>query len=390
MAQFNRPSQAVLDSAVRAYHSRFDKNPCVISWAPGRINIIGEHTDYTGGLAIPAAINRWVVMVLGPRHDQRGCVYSTAFKSTLEGPITGFGPTEENWTRYVAGAVDTVVENSRIAQGFNALITGDIPLEAGLSSSAALLTACLKGFWDWGEIQYDTWKLVTTARDIEHASLGVPCGLLDPISSVMSQPGHASLIDFHHRRVEPIPISLPDAQWIVVHTGKERRLADSAYATRVRECREGLTLCSAQDPSIQHYRDIPFAMLGGTAPWQMRLRHFAEENTRVEMMDSALRDHDLQLIGELLRQSHASLRDQYEVSCLELDTLVEIATTLPGWYGGRMMGGGFGGCTLHLVARDCADIFKARILERYSRSFPQHSPTALTLEMAAGAATEAL
>ena len=382
---------AIADKLIEQFSSHFHNSPTVLSWAPGRINIIGEHTDYNDGLALPAAINRYVAVAIAPRDDNkiifRSANYSETFEIEIEN-LTSLKP-ETSWHRYMVGSLCISKELGCNVRGMNIMLTGDIPAGSGLSSSAALILALLGGFARFNEIEPDPWKLVKASQRVEHEYLGVKCGLLDQIGSQMSLPNQVLEVDFQSLEVRPTQYELPGYSWVALHTGKSRELAKSAYQTRVAECKEGLERFSAQYPHVETMRDIKAEDIQGDDAITKRIRHVVEENKRVKQALSYIQN-DPESLGSVLSASHQSLRDDYEVSCDELNTMVEIAVEHPACAGARMMGGGFGGSTLNLVKTDEAAAFVDATLSEYQKRYPDLKTSALIAELVGGAGSVTL
>ena len=359
-----------------------------VSWAPGRINLIGGHTDYNDGLALPAAINRWISVALRPRDDAKIRVRSLDFGGELVGSIDGFGPIEASWQRFVAGSVGVFGAHHTLPSGFDAVFTGDVPDGAGLSSSAALTIAWMTVLRAWTGVEIEDIRLTQYAQQVEHQYLGVKCGLLDQIGSLMARPGQVMLVDFRDLAVTPVDIGLSDVSWVVLHSGVRRELAGSAYLERVQQCQEGLRKAQALNPSVRGMRDLRLSMLDNDRPTSRRLRHVITENRRVLEAVDAVRVGDASAVGRILSAAHRSLRDDYEVSCSQLDLLMELSEAQPGCFGGRMVGGGFGGCTLNLVRTDAAPTFIDSVLSAYRAQVPE-VPRAFTFELVAGASVSA-
>ncbi len=403
----------------RIFAERFGGPPEKVVVAPGRINLLGEHTDYNHGLALPAAIDRGIGLGLRRRDDDRVRIYAVDLDESLElalgAPPSLADSPAADWRRYVLGAL--AVFPARPTSGFEAVFTGDIPRGSGLSSSAALLVAWMLALQEVarsGEtgVVLSGLDLCRLCQRVEHEHLGVKCGLLDPIGSLLpdcvprgvrggpegttrtralldaQRPAgngasgdamikkHSGplLVDFADLSIRPVPADLPGLSWVVLHTGIHRTLAGSAYGDRVAECAAGLAAIQARHPAVRTVRDITaeqlpmIADLDGGVPMR-RLRHVISENDRVRAAVVALSTGDAPALGRLLLATHASLRDDYAVSCPELDTLVTLAAAHPACLGGRMMGGGFGGCTVNLVRTDGAEALVASVLADYRRRF---------------------
>jgi len=363
-----RARLAQVERVRRAFEVRFGAAPALVAWGPGRVNVIGEHTDYNGGLAMPAAIDREVAVAMRPRADRRVAVWSEDFGQGLDVVWGEVPPAAETWQRFVLGALAVIGEGARPAHGWEGVVAGDVPLGAGLSSSAAMEMALLGGLRRLYAPSLSDPELVRLAQRIEHEHLGVHSGLLDQLASQLSREGHLLVLDFRDLSHRHVPAILDGWSWVVIDSGVRRELARSAYDERVRECASGLAALRARHPEIRHFRDIRPEHLSEVRTgetWPDRLRHVLDENARVRATEAALRRGDVEEVGALLLRSHASLRDRYAVSCPELDLLVELATARTGCAGARMVGGGFGGCTLNLVRTEAAGDFTAAVRSGY-------------------------
>jgi len=315
-----------------------DDDTVVVATAPGRVNLIGEHTDYSGGLALPMAVDL-VTTVEGRRAGDRIVLRSDAASGVVDVAVDGGGDPPGGWGAYVT-AVATGLATRGQAGAFSGSVRTTLPVGAGLSSSAALEVALALALGFAG----DRGTLARVARDAEERAVGVPCGLLDQLASVCGTEGHALLIDFTALAVTPV--ALPDGlEVVVVHSGQERTLAGSAYAQRRRECEAAaaaigpLRLATADDVA-----GIDDAVL------RRRARHVVSENERVLAMVEALAAGDLAGAGSLLVESHRSLQEDFEVSTPVLDELVDRLVATHGVLGARLTGGGFGGCVVALCA----------------------------------------
>ena len=380
------PSVARLCAAEFSAH--MGGEPTWTSWAPGRINLIGGHTDYNDGLALPAAINRWISVALRPRNDNKIRVRSLDFGGELLGSRDGFGATDASWQRFVAGSVGVFGSHHPLPTGFDAVFTGDVPDGAGLSSSAALTIAWMTLLRAWTGAEIEDIRLTQYAQQVEHKYLGVKCGLLDQIGSLMARSGQVMLVDFRDLKVTPVDVALSDVSWVVLHSGVRRELAGSAYLERVQQCQDGLRAVKKLRPEVVGMRDIEMSMLDGQGIAERRLRHVITENDRVLDAVDAVRSGDAATLGQILSAAHRSLRDDYQVSCPQLDLLVALAEVQPGCFGARMVGGGFGGCTLNLVRTDAAPAFIQAVLGEY-RARVSEVPRAFTFDLVAGASVSA-
>ncbi len=384
---------ALLDRARERFVAVFGGEPEVLSWAPGRINLIGEHTDYTGGLAMPAAIDRYVVTAQR-RGGAESRIVSEDFGEEHRFPL-GVSPEVRGWRAYASGAVTVLAEAAAAAgrplrEGPEILVLGDVPLGAGLSSSAAIGCALLGGLRQLYDVPLDALGLVRRAVEVEHRFLHLQSGLLDPMASQLSRADSVLLIDFRAVSWQHIPAAFGPWRWLVADSGTRRELAGSAYADRVAACRVGTDALRAAGVAT-HLRDAPLEAvlrIGLGQPWLPRLRHVITENERVLEMAGCLASGDFAAAGRLLVASHQSLSVDYEVSTPELDVLAETANGLPGCAGARMMGGGFGGCTIQLVHEDHVDDFQSELSRSFEARFGRPAPV-LSLALVDGAGARA-
>lgn len=382
-----------LERAARAYAAHFGESPRWVGWGPGRINIIGEHTDYNQGLAMPAAIDRWVVVALGPRAggglEVRGEDFDDAFVLEAGAELASDAP---SWQRFAVGCVQELAARHPIPHGLRASVAGDVPLGAGLSSSAAVEMAWLNALRLATGAPLGDVELARLGQRVEHHHLQLASGLLDQLASQLSRPGSLMVLDFEDLGVCWVDGGLPGWVWLVVDSGVRRELAGSAYRERVAECARGLELARCFDPDLEGFRGLRgwhlqvLAELGHRLLAQ-RLGHVLSENQRVLDMQAALARADPSAAGLLLRSSHASLRDHYQVSCAELDAIVGLCEGCRGCAGARMVGGGFGGCVLALVRRDSVEGLPEYLSQAYGARFP-HRLRCWRFDLVAGAGAE--
>jgi galactokinase len=325
--------------------------------APGRVNLIGDHTDYQDGLCLPIAIDRDVLVGFRPRTDGHVRVRSLDLEVEVElmPPISETLGAVDAWARPIAATVSLLAPRFGGAfGGFDAAITSTVPIGGGLSSSAAFDVALAIVTATIGGVQLTDLEVALAAQEIEHRASGVPCGLMDQLASVGGQAGCALLLDCRSLEITPVP--MPHAAGVlVVHSGLERQLATSAYGERRAACEAAaarLGIATLRDASIDQVADDPIA------------RHVVTENARVQAFAHAFEQDDLERAGSLMVESHRSLRDDFAVSTPELDLLVELALDA-GAFGARLTGAGFGGCVVMLVAPGELDRVAARVGERY-------------------------
>ena len=340
--------------------------------SPGRVNLIGEHTDYNDGFVMPVAIDRHTIVTVEPRSDRRLVVRSRAYDEqvVLDLDALGHGLTG-HWSDYVRGVAAVLERSCHRLGGAELTIDGDIPLGAGLSSSASLEVAVGLALLGAAGIAIDKTALALVCQRAEHEFAGTRCGVMDQFVACHARPGHALLLDTRSLAVEWLP--LPESVALVVcNTMVRHALAANAYNDRRADCEAGVKAIAARIRGVHALRDVTPAMLEANRhalPDRIfrRCRHVVTENGRVLQAADALRRGDLAAFGELMAASHRSLRDDYEVSCPELDAMVECADScgLAGVHGTRMTGGGFGGCTISLVDNGLVHEFRDALAKQY-------------------------
>jgi galactokinase len=362
--------------------------------APGRVNLIGEHTDYNDGFCLPMAIERDVLMLLRPRSDTTVRVSSLQQKN-LE--IFDVGPSEgtsihkassvsARWADYVKGCAQVLRQEGFRLRGVDLALTGDVPLGSGLSSSAALEVATMHALLGANGLSMPAERIARLAQRAENSYVGTNCGILDQLSSACAVAGQAMLMDCRTLQLTPAP--LPEGVCVVIaDTGKRRGLVDSAYNERRAQCEAG-----ARALGVSHLRDVSLAGLWRAAQERRldalalrRCEHVVAENGRTQAAFACLRAGDAVALGQLMDQSHADLRDKFEVSCMELDQMVALARALPGCLGSRMTGAGFGGCTVSLVRESEAEAFIQGLNAAYRAAQPTLAMAVYRTRPAAGA-----
>jgi len=341
---------------------RFGRPPELGARAPGRVNLIGEHTDYNDGWVLPCAIDRDTVVLAAGRTDGRLRVYSRERGAACE-----FDPQQlarrGDWVDYAQGVVFALHERGHAVRGLDLAVASEVPPESGLSSSAALCVALATVVDRVQNLGLDAVTRARVAHRAESGFVGVSCGIMDPFASALGRRDHALRLDCRSADATLVPLPSGSLSWLVAHSGVERRIARGSYGDRVVECRRAFQAAAAAGlapPGARALRDLEIADLKALerrlgAVLFRRARHVIRENARVLAFCEHLAADEIEAAGELLRESMRSLRDDFEVSTPELDALCEIADALPGVYGSRLTGAGFGGCTLHAVAPDAAD-----------------------------------
>ncbi|MDT5273031.1 MAG: galactokinase [Acidobacteriota bacterium] len=359
--------------------------------APGRVNLIGEHTDYNGGFVLPMAIERETVVAAAPRADRTVRAYSASLDEELSFDLDHPGPPRRGiWLDYVEGVAQALESRGVRLTGADLLIDSDVPAGAGLSSSAALEISVGLALARVSEQEVDGVTLALAGQQAEHTYVGTLCGIMDQFVAALARERHALLIDCRSLEAEPVPLDTTEAAFVVADTRVKHELSSSEYNVRRAECARGVELLRERLPGITQLRDVSredFRLYGDTLPEPIRrrCRHIVTENERTLDAARALRAGDLVEMGRLMYQSHDSLRDDYEVSSPELDVLVELARGLDGVLGSRMTGGGFGGSTVSLVRREALEEFERALSEGYERETGKR-PAILVSEAGAGAA----
>jgi galactokinase len=360
------------DSLATQFHAAFHSRPRIFQ-APGRVNVIGEHTDYNEGFVLPAAVDFRTRAAIAPNAEPRIRVHSSHFDESVELDLRRLPSTASgHWSDYVFGVIVTLVRAGYTLQGADLLISGDVPLGSGLSSSAAIEVATAMSLLALNHSKVDAITLARLCQKAENQFVGARVGIMDQIASCLGRVGHALLIDC--RSLEIKYVSLPSSVALVVcNTTVKHALASGEYNRRHEECEAAVAALSRHLPHIRSLRDVSLSQL---VKFEHQLKpvlfqrahHVITENQRVLSAVDALSVSDIPRLGRLMTASHESLRDDYAVSCKELDVAVQIAMQQPGAFGSRMMGGGFGGSTISLVDRhklpSFPDAFRKQYRER--------------------------
>jgi galactokinase len=338
--------------------------------APGRVNLIGEHTDYNDGFVMPAAVGFSTYVAIAARPDRKLAIHSEEFPGNFEFDLDKL-PAQRTgaWCDYVLGVASVLQQRGLTLGGANLLVHGEVPIGAGLSSSAALEVAAALALMSMSSIQLPLTEVAQICRHAENSFVGARVGIMDQFVACMGKAGHALLLDCRSLEFQFVPIPA-GIQLVVCNTMTKHDLATGAYNTRREECEEGVRYFSKWSPDVRALRDVSLELLAQhihelPATIGKRCSHVVRENQRTLDAARAFAEADLIRVGTLMRESHESLRDLYEVSCRELDIMVDAAEGLPGFCGGRMTGGGFGGCTVNLVREEHAENFAQQIAERY-------------------------
>lgn len=369
------------DKIKSLFIDKHNTSPLLIQ-SPGRINLIGEHTDYNDGFVLPAAIDRYISCAIGKNgHADRCSVYAADFRETCEFSLTDVKPQEKgSWKNYVLGVVAEIQKTGRELSGFDIVFGGNIPNGAGLSSSAALENSIAFGLNQLFDLGISRRDMTLISQQAEHHFAGVKCGIMDQFASMLGQKDHALFLDCRTLDYTPVRVDFANHELLLINTNVKHSLADSAYNDRRIACETGVELLQTKFPHIKALRDATEDDLLGVKPLMdtevyTRCLYIIQENNRVQQAVTAMGDDDISKLGSLLFASHKGLQHQYEVSCPELDYLVEKAKQNSDITGSRMMGGGFGGCTINIVKKGTADRFVQDIEQEYTRKFDKKIST---------------
>ena len=354
---------------VEKFRAKFGARPRVYR-APGRVNLIGEHTDYNDGFVMPAAIGFCCWAAAGPRQDRKLVISSEEFPEQIEVELgrASLRPSR-TWSDYAVGVAAQLEKEGFGLRGANLLIHGEVPIGAGLSSSASIEVATAIALAEESGLSIDRMRLARICQEAENEFVGMRCGIMDQFISLHGRANHALMLDCRSLQFEFVPIP-ESVRLVICNTGVKHKLAGGEYNRRREECEEAVRSLAKVLPGIRALRDVSReqleehrALLSEVA--YKRAKHIVTENERVLNGKEALQKGDLRSFGEYMAQSHVSLRDLFEVSCAELDLMVELANGEPGVYGARMTGGGFGGATINLVDARCAAGFAENVAKAY-------------------------
>ncbi len=368
------PTDPLYDRVVQAFRSRYLRAPQIVVRAPGRVNLIGEHTDYNDGFVLPIAVDRaaWVAAATVPQPEATVRALDVGNSEAIF-MVDRTPSSTGSWADYPMSIVWALLDAGHRPVGLEAMMTSNVPVAAGMSSSAAVEISFAYVWNQLSALGFSNEKLALLAQRAENEYVGMKCGIMDQMISACGKAGHAMLLDT--RTLKQTHFTLPANLAVVVADSQMRReLASSEYNVRRAQCEEAVGRLRAQMPGIRALRDVSAedlerhrALLPETV--YRRARHVVRENARVLAMTGALEGDDLDAAGEIMREGHRSLRDDYEVSVPELDTLVEAANEVPGCYGARLTGAGFGGCIVALADTGATDDIAAHLTEAYTTRF---------------------
>ena len=352
--------------------------------SPGRINLIGEHTDYNNGFVMPAAIDKKIYFRFRKNNTKNLVrIYSETFDAYVEFNLQKLTKSTNSWENYLLGVIDEIQKLGKQLQGFDCILKSELPIGAGISSSAALECGFAEGLNSLFNLDLAQMEIVKLSQRAENNFVGSNCGIMDQFASVMSKKDHFIKLDCESLEATLIPAKIQHCKLLLLNTNVSHNLADSEYNSRRQECETAVEVIQQKYSAVKSLRQVTFNMLEeyieeiGAIGFK-RCLYVLEENERVQETEKALRDGNLQTIGKLMYASHRGLQHQYEVSCPELDFLVDFSEEKSFIYGSRMMGGGFGGCTINLIEADKIDAYFEEVKKVYQEKF-NITPTAITV-----------
>jgi len=349
---------------------KYINNDTIIVRSPGRINLIGEHTDYNEGFVLPAAIDKAAYIALTPRTDNKIILHAIDLNETHETTTDQIIESEISWPNYLLGVADQYKQKGIVINGFEAALTADVPTGSGLSSSAAVECAMAMALNEYLKSSLDKFTLVKMSQHAEHEFAHVQCGIMDQFASMFGKKNHAVKLDCRSLDYEYVPLNMQGITIVLFDSDVKHALASTEYNTRRHQCEEGVSILKKYFPEIKNLRDVNIEMLDKyvaekDALIYQRCKYVVEENARLLKACGDLKKDDINSLGKQMFASHEGLSKQYEVSCDELDFLVDYVKNNKAILGARMMGGGFGGCTINLVKNEAVENLKENITTAY-------------------------
>lgn len=359
----------LINKVSKAFFTKFNTEPLLI-FSPGRINIIGEHTDYNDGFVFPAAVNKGIVAAIQKSDSNTSVAYAVDKDEHIEFSLNTLKPSAEGrWENYVFGVVAEIQNRSKTIGNFNIAFGGDIPGGAGMSSSAALENSVVFGLNELFNLGLSKHDMILISQKAEHNYVGVKCGIMDQYASMFGIENNALLLDCRTVTSKPYEINFEDHQLILINTNVKHSLSDSAYNDRRSVCESISEMLNVKALRDATEYDLEFIKDNVTPENYQKVLYVIQENNRAIQASKAIEKGDLKTLGKLIYASHYGLQNQYKVSCEELDFLVEQAKLNGHVLGARMMGGGFGGCTINLISKSETESFKSFISEAYKNRF---------------------
>ncbi len=360
---------ALINTIKNSFIAKFQIEPVMV-FSPGRINIIGEHTDYNDGFVFPAAVNKGIVIAVGKSDSSISTAFAFDKQETIAFSLKNIKPLAQgSWQNYILGVVAEIQNRSKIVGNFNILFGGNIPSGAGMSSSAALENSVVFGLNEIFNLGLSKHDMILISQKAEHNYVGVKCGIMDQYASMFGIENNALLLDCRTVKSKPFEIDFKNHELILINTNVKHSLSDSAYNDRRSVCESiaGMLNVKALRDATEY--DLESIKDKVTDENYQKALYVIQENDRVIKASKAIENRDLKALGSLIYASHDGLQNQYKVSCKELDFLVEQAKLNSHVLGARMMGGGFGGCTINLIAKTETESFKSQVSESYKNKF---------------------
>jgi len=374
----------------RAYRKNFAASPVVQIRAPGRINLIGEHTDYNNGFVLPAAVSQSIYFAIGKSNQKDRCsLISLDYSQTYNFSLTDLPRLPAgSWQNYILGVVDEIVKSGRKLEGFNIVFGGDIPQGSGMSSSAALECGACFGLNELFQLNIPKLEMVKMSQMAEHNYARVQCGIMDQFASMMGKTGQAFRLDCQSLDYDYFPLDLKEYSLMLCNSNVEHNLASSEYNVRRQQCEEGVSILQKHYPEIHSLRNATLENLDVIANElsdiiYQRCRYIIEENQRVIAFSEALSVFNLLKAGEILKEAQQGMKNNYEITCPEIDFMADFANSRKDVAGARMMGGGFGGCTLNLIRKGSEASFAVELNKAYKEKF-QKEITPIAIQIAEG------
>jgi galactokinase len=362
-------SATLINNVKNTFIRTFKTDPLLI-FSPGRINIIGEHTDYNKGFVFPAAINKGIVAAIQKSELDFSTAYALDLNGKVEFNLDKLKPLKEGrWENYVFGVVHEIQNKNKLIGNFNLVFKGNIPSGAGMSSSAALENSIVFGLNELFDLELSKHDMILISQKAEHNFVGVKCGIMDQYASMFGLKNHALLLDCRTIESQPYEIDFKDYQLMLINTNVKHSLSDTEYNDRRSACKSISKLLSVKALRDATEADLEKIIDKVTPANYQKALYVIQENSRTLKAAKAIEYGDLETLGSLIYQSHNGLSNQYKVSCHELDFLVDQAKANPNILGARMMGGGFGGCTINLIAKTQAEAFAEKVSKAYHREF---------------------
>jgi len=361
----------MIEKLSKTFHEKFSAEPLIVR-SPGRVNIIGEHTDYNNGFVLPAAIDKAIYIAASKRNDDEIHLHAVDFNEDFTCNLSYVKPSEQHWPNYILGIVDQLQKSGYSISGFNAVVDGDVPVGAGLSSSAAVECATAFALNELFDLKISKLEMVKMAQLSENVFAGLQCGIMDMFASMFGKPEHAIRLDCRSLEYDYIPLHLDKIKIVLFNTNVKHSLSSSEYNVRRQQCEQGVTWIKEHHPHINSLRDATLNLLDEFVLPKDKLiykrcRFIVEEIQRLLSACENLKNNNIQALGEKMFRTHEGLSQEYEVSCKELDFLVNAVKNNPSVLGARMMGGGFGGCTINLVKEEAIDGLVEGLTASYQR-----------------------